>query len=288
MCNNIITIISLLLISSLSLLGHVWPQEKGSGYLQVSFTTKNYNGGYFGTYTDFMVRDLWRNVSESAVMLYGEYGLTDKLTLIVDMPFRWQKTSETLNTPTENPFLLPLPAGKLSGLGNVSFAAQYPILQKDFVFTVQTKLATNTSRFDETSGLRTGQDNFTFTPSLLYGKGFARSYLTFELGVSASTNNYANTLVANFEYGRSFFEAKTYLIATVNAVYSFQNGTYNDAASLQTVTYLDNQGYVSYGIKVFQKLGTHLRLTANIASGRGIVNSGNQPIGIFVGLAYEW
>lgn len=267
----------------------VWPKGKGKGYIQLGGTSKSWSGRFQGDYSNTIRRELWRNVRETNISIYGEYGISDRLTLIANIPYVMLHSSEDSNIlmAADNPFDTALPAGKLNGLGNVSVALQYPILQKGMVVTAQGKITTATASFDSTSGLRTGYDAWGLGLSGMAGTAFKRSYLTFELGGEVRSNKYSPNIITNFEYGFTPNNS-TYIIGTLSGVYSFSSGTYNNSTSEQTATYLDNQGYLSYGIKIYQKIGNHFSVNVMAASGRAVVNQGTQPSGIYGGIAYEW
>jgi hypothetical protein len=93
-------------------------------------------------------------------------------------------------------------------------------------------------------------------------------------------------VVGNFQYGYKV-RPKTYLIFDLNYMVSFENGTNDAGKYAQTATYIDNQGYVAYGAKIYSQFYKNLSFNLAFYSGFAVINQGNQPGGIFGGIAYE-
>ncbi|NOZ46018.1 MAG: hypothetical protein GXO79_04465 [Chlorobi bacterium] len=274
------------LIISQSFAG-VWTRQKGSGYSQLSFTTKSYQNRYIGGYSDTEIFRMRRAVTQTGFFFYGEYGISDKLTLITNIPFYSLNTSNVINTDPANPYSDTLAAGSLTGLGNVNVSLRYPVKTDGLLISLQLSTEINSSVYDDFTGLRTGFDAWTFTPSILLGKGFSNQYFSFETGAFIRTNGYNQGIIAHAEYGWTP-NNKTYLIGVTNGVFKLTNGTYNDKNSKHTATFIDNQGYIAIGAKLFQKISSHFSLNITYFTGFAVINEGDNPGGLYFGLAYEW
>ena len=61
-----------------------WTQEKGKAYTQLSFTTIPNYDTLFGDPD----QNLFGTYSDNTVQFYGEYGLSDKTSLVVNLPLK--------------------------------------------------------------------------------------------------------------------------------------------------------------------------------------------------------
>jgi hypothetical protein len=266
--------------------GGPWATGKGNGYFQPGFTAKNWDGRYQGTYASTIFRDLNRRAYEYNLTFYGEYGISDKLTLVADAFYRFQGTEDEVLNAQENPFLEVLPSGTLSAPGNPGIQLKYHFKMGALASAAYVRFQPNFSSADAAIGLRTDYDANTYTTGIMLGQGFKRSYWSFDVGFAARSNNYAESVVGNFQYGYAI-RPKTYLILDINYMVSLENGTNNGGNFEQTATYIDNQGFVAFGPKLFGQLYQNLSFNIAFYSGFAVINQGNQPGGIFGGIAYE-
>src|SRR4030065_1628380 len=89
-----------------------WTQAKGHSYNQLTFS-------YYSTTEKFttiehdnegVILDIYGDVHKEGsadfvskkITFYGEYGITDKLTIFTAIPFDWQKSDDTLKFAGEN------------------------------------------------------------------------------------------------------------------------------------------------------------------------------------------
>lgn len=266
--------------------GGPWLQKKGNGYFQVGGSSKSWDGRYQGGYSSTFYRDLNRDITEGYLAFYGEYGISEKLTLIADVPWRFQISSDDLNEVSDSIFSDTLSSGNLSALANPSIALKYPLKTEGLNISVQMKIWANLSSYDVLTGLRSDYDAFSYSPSIIFGKSGTKHYWSFDIGPVIRSNGYGESVTGNFQYGYSLWK-KSYAILDINYLVAFENGTYNNESSAHTGTFLDNQGYVSYGLKVYQRVTKSLSFNVAAYSGFAVINQGTQPRGYFGGIAYE-
>ncbi|MCB0737941.1 MAG: hypothetical protein KDC92_10540 [Bacteroidetes bacterium] len=266
--------------------GGPWLEKKGNGYFQIGGNSKVWDGRYQGTYSNTFYRDLNRKVRESFVSAYAEYGLTSKITLVGELPFRQQSTSNDLLNGTDSTFSTVLPKGSLVGWGNPSLGMKIPLKTDGLKMAAQLRYWFNASSYNATAGLRSDYDAASIMPSIFIGNSGNKHYWSFDAGFLIRGNNYGESIMGNGQYGYSFWE-NGYLIIDMNYVFTLENGTHDDGTAVQTATFLDNQGYVSYGLKWYQKLSGPFSFNVAAYSGFAVVNQGTQPGGIFGGFAYE-
>lgn len=275
-----------LLISLQATAGGPWAIGKGNGYYQVGFTTKGWNGRYQGSYANTNLRDLHRRVTESSFGFFGEYGLGKRLTLGLDAYYRLQRTADETRDAEVNPFREVLPAGNLAGLGNPGILLKYQIPSDKWAFSVYGRWQPNVGARDAAIGLQTDVNAHTYTGGLMLGRGTKIGYWSGDIGIGVRSNDYGEQIQGNLQYGFKIKE-NFYAILDINYVVTMENGKHENGNFAQTATYIDNQGFVAYGPKVYAKV--HKNVSFNVAaySGFAVVNQGNQPRGIFGAIAYE-
>jgi hypothetical protein len=279
-------LILFLIISSNSFSQSPWVRDKGAGYAQIGYSSiSNYSTIYDKSATNGTTR-LERFISDRTVSAYGEFGLTPKWTIISSIPVKFLESGDFTSSiaPSE-----PINSeGDLIGLGNVELGAKYGFYNKKFVASAQLKVSANTTTYDVNTGLRTGVPAWSIEPMISVGKG-GNNYFVFGYGgLGFRTNNFSH-------YGRLGIEGgldinkRFWLIAFVDAVFSFRNGTVGASpANLQTGLYLNNQEFIAFGPKfIYEAIKEQLGFTLSL--GGGVSNNFVPQKGSFsVGLYYKW
>lgn len=284
--NGVLALLLCIGLGSSAFAGGPWPIGKGNGFFQAGFTTKRWDGRYQGTYSNTVFRDLNRQVRESNFTFYGEYGLGEKLTLVGDITYRMQVTSDELLAASQEPFSTLLPAGSLNALSNPGLQLKYALPTQKFASALTARWQPNTSTRDAVIGLQSDYDAGTYSLGFALGNGSANTYWSMESAFMVRGNSYGEGIGGNFQWGYKV-RPETYLILDVNYVVTLENGTHDDGNFAQTATFTDNQGYLAYGAKVYSKFYKNLSFNLALYSGFAVVNQGNQPSGIFGGIAYE-
>ncbi|MEO6168744.1 MAG: hypothetical protein ABIO46_12050 [Chitinophagales bacterium] len=274
----------LLLISSEAFAGGPWTQNKKGGYAQLSFSTisaallYNNNGDSY---------QLYRKVTDNTLQAYLEYGLTDKLTLLGNIPVKFVSTGdETFNADTSL-VDIPFPAGKLTALGNISFALKYKLIDESWKLAAQLRTDANTSSADVSTGLQTGYDCWSYQPSLLVGFSKKALYGFVTAGITLRSGHYSESFNATLETGYGFFKQKTYLIIVLDLDKSFLNDSTQRLDYLRTGLYVNNQEYFSYGLKINQSIGQHWNINGSLL-GAGYGNLVAKAPAYNVGVAFKW
>ena len=186
-----------LLISIAAFSQSPWTQEKGKIYSQLSFTTipsydaifSDSNQNLFGTYSD------------NTVQFYGEYGLSHKTSLLVNLPLKLISVKDFEDPSIDcvgdcsrdyNSFTL----------GNISLGLKHNFYKKDWLLSAQVLLEANTSNYDAVSGIRTGYDAWSLTPLFLAGRGSGKTYIQAFLGADIRSNGYSSNFKIGGEVGR--------------------------------------------------------------------------------------
>jgi hypothetical protein len=255
-------VLSLYMLSSTNA-QQAWTKEKGKFFGQVGASFLTYNQLLNGKTSPGDWTDLNANFSDMTLQAYGEYGITNKLMVSAQLPLRLLSVSD-IQAPNT------IQAGDLTALGNIHAALTANFYNKDgIVLSGKANVGLPTAKYDDVTGLRSGFDATTFEPSLLFGFGHAKFFASAEAGYVLRTNNYSNRTHLAGQIGK-FFGKKKKLIGILNLemMKSGTNGTYNDAKSVKTGLYLDEQSYLSPTVKFGYK--TTAKTMLWLSAGGGI------------------
>jgi hypothetical protein len=274
----IITIATIiLLINSCALAQQAWTQKKGEGYFQIGASSFNYSSA---ADDDFKSFDLARPITEIIISLYAEYGITNKLTGTVIVPFHFVSSGE-LNSkwlgfaPEE---------GNLTTFGNLNLALTYRIYaKKDFVLSSKLASSINTSNYDVATGLRTGYDAFGISPTILAGIGTDVFFSSAETGINILTGGYLSRFIFKAQIGKELTKNKRLIgIFVISTNTALGNASNEDNLNLNrtsafTALYQNEQTYYAGIVKFGYKLSDYWGLWLSIGGGYA-KNIGRNPV----------
>lgn len=258
-----------------------WAKPKGEGFFQLSYYTIGpYDRLFQDSGGDFR---LGREVTDASVEAYLEYGVTDAWTVVGVLPFKATETGDPVSDPTITPPTIA--AGTFDRSGNMRVGARRQFVNGKYVLSGQFDVELPTGDFAPETGLSTGYDAYTFTPSVAAGKGWTRAYVYGYLGVDLRTNDFSSSWRTGFEGGYRFF-GRLWLIGLLDVVGSFENGDIVlPQANLETGLYVNDQEYVAYGakalIEITRKIGLQFTYYT-AASGNNVASSPLSGFGVFV------
>lgn len=252
------------------LAGGPWPPGKGKGFFQL--------GTYFIPPTNefFAVGGktqlLQRSIFDLSVQGYGEYGLTSKLWLTADLPFKMVATSSDLvpiDSSRSNILLPPsaaLPSARLAGLGNSSLGINMNLYNKGVNISAGLNFTLPATSADLNSSLRTGAPIFGIMPKVAIGAGGARWYgfletafhLRFKSGAAAPA--YSHEWLSGLELGYKIGQKGVYLALFSQARISLKNEA--DSPDSRSSLFVNNQEYVSFGLKGIIPIHKQMGFTA--------------------------
>jgi hypothetical protein len=219
-----------------------WTQQKGTIYSQLSFSSISNFSEIFGE-PEYLTE---RIITDQTVQLYLEYGYSNNTTLIVNIPLKFIKTGDLSNPSPTTPFTV---SDSKSNLGNIEIGLKHKLHAKKWVMSGQLNIEVNTSSFNESSGIRSGYNAWSFTPTFNIARSFERLYIQGFSGVSLRTNSYSSNFKIGGEIGAKPIH-KLWLIVYVDATKSFKNGTISLPLTNElTSLYVNNQEYGGYGLK---------------------------------------
>jgi len=94
----------------------VLASQKDSGYAQLGFTYVGYSSFYNH---EGKITSLRRPVTDFTSQLYLDYGLTDRLTMTANLPFKYVSTADRISSADTTYFQDTIQSGSLFGLNNV-------------------------------------------------------------------------------------------------------------------------------------------------------------------------
>ncbi|MFB6258598.1 MAG: hypothetical protein ABEH38_07880 [Flavobacteriales bacterium] len=270
-----------------------WPQGAGKGYFNISFTYLRYHELIDGAdlQNGFQHHALQRTVSDHTLNAYFEYGLTERLTLMGDIPYKIMRTGAELHETKAYPYPGDtVQAGRLNAMGNVVLGGRYLLSKGDLLWSAQLMVGMKSAQYQEASGLRSGYDAWYATPRLRLAKGWGGTYLEASFGYRYKTNGYTNDLISDNEFGIRIPRSKdreTWIIIPFGAELPLGQGGYDDGRSVHTGTYRNGEGFVDVGLKVNHEL--YKGLTLNLATlGALWARHGGNEMTLTAGISYDW
>ncbi|MEO1011727.1 MAG: hypothetical protein AAFX53_10510 [Bacteroidota bacterium] len=273
---RIITI--LLFVNSLALYPQgAWTQAKNTSYIQLSFYSIS---GYEELFAN-PDRDTEREISDNTLQLYGEYGLTDATTLIVNVPFKFLRSGRLNLQEFRMPFS---EEGSRTALGNIGLGVKHRLLNDKWVLSAQLNVETNTSTFFEEEALRSGYDTWTIAPRLNVGRSFDRMFVQAYTGVDTRFNGYSSNFRLGADFGILPLD-RLWVIAFMDSSVSFQNGDIVlPPGNLLNGLYVNDQEFLAVGLKGIFEITDALGLMAGFtgaASGNNVPKRGVLGFGVF-------
>lgn len=268
--------------------GGPWTKPKGSGYAQIGVTYLNYSK-LFGNLGPSI--DLRREVTDLTIQGYLEYGITDKLTVIGILPFKYVKTgddvleSDYFNDANRFSDTL-LPAGNLFGAGNTRVGLRYNFINKKYLLSGELNVESGLSSYECATALRAGTSAWAIEPSVSFGRGWNKVYFFVENAFRYRTNNYSHETNHAIEVGYKPLK-KTWLAFRTEGRVSLKNQVATeDNRDIHTGLTPNNQQYVGYGFKVAQEVGGGFSLNLGFFGGFGELVAAAPSLNF--GISYQW
>ncbi len=279
-----LSVVILILVSFQAKAGGPWVLGKKKGYFQLQTTLP------IGMYNRLFHRQgkskdiyLHRGVIDTHYQAYLEYGLSDKLTLITTLPFKYVSTADDLNDASKVDFSEPLESGSLFAMANATIGLKYELFNKKWVGAVSTKLEMNTSTVDESTGLATGYDANALSAFFHLGRGFnASTYGFIEIGGTTRGNDFSDEYQVIVEYGQKLGEIWSAVVLDYKR--SLRNGNRLTPNLDQTGLYPNNQEYFAWGFKFAKDLNEKTGINVSsfgAFSGHNVAHLASVNIGLY-------
>jgi len=242
-----------------------WTRKAQSFYVQTSASYYSSNDYYT---TEGFLFDSGSKFTSSAFILYGEYGVTDRFTAILDVPIIQLNSFSSTET--------------VAGVGNLTLGLKYRLF-KEFPIAVQANLEIPTDdginfatannpnelgTYDQIN-LPTSDGEFNVWTNVIGSKSFGNgnTYGSLYTGVNFRTNSFSNQFHAGAEMGHLFF-GKLYLIGKLRILEKLSSGEGNQGGSF---LYGEGTTFTLYGFNAIYKLGDHMSLVTSYSDYAGFI-----------------
>lgn len=260
---KILILIILFWSSHLLFAGGGWPQQKGKGFFKLNqfwITTNQYFNGS-GTVVPN------EDMGQFFTSIYGEYGISDRFTGIVNWPFYARAVAyEQIGNMGQ----LGSAEDAINGIGDMDLMVKYGVTSgKSIAVSASLLLGVplGESRGGVSGVLQTGDGEFNQMFQLDAGKGFTIGDVYPYTNVFVAFNNRTNGFSDEFRYGVEVGVGYKFVFAVlrVNGVRSFNNGSrapINDGASL----FANNAEYLAIIPEISIKISEKWGVSANMGT----------------------
>ncbi|MFZ4633433.1 MAG: hypothetical protein ACOYNO_04425 [Saprospiraceae bacterium] len=222
-----------------------WTRSKAGFYTQLAW---HFIPAYESLYAPGGgTSSLERTLSEQTLQLYGEYGLSNRTTATVSVPFRFLNAGDLTADAAAG---VQTEAGHLNGLGNISLAARHRFAIGALDITGALQADFPVDKYNLNSGLSLGYNALTIKPMLSMGQGYAKAYWFTYAGYAYRTNGFSHAFNLGAEGGLHL--GRFWAIAFSEWLQPLFNGdVLLSNNNNRTGLYVNNQGYVAVGFKPF-------------------------------------
>jgi hypothetical protein len=265
--NFLIAIAFILLVSKANAQSG-WTREAKGFYGQASVSTFSSSNYYT---TEGNLSDQGSTFNSHSLSLYGEYGVTNRLTTILSLPAVILNSFSTTETVT--------------GVGSVKLGFKYKLF-KETPIAIQVDLdiptndgvnfatAKEADDFGQinTINLPTSDGEFNVWTNLIASHSFpdGKTYGSIYSGVNFRTESFSNQIQAGAELGHLFLD-KFYLIGKLKILEKLSSG--NDANQSGSFLYGEGTTYTSFGFDGIYKLNDKYSLVAGYSDYTDIIVS---------------
>lgn len=210
-----------------------WTREKGKAYVQVGFTSLNYNSIQSNGQTLNNVGDY----SDLTIQAYTEYGISNKLEAQLILPYK--------SASYENAGI----SQQISGLSNITAGLKYQLSDKNWKISSGILFSANSIKKDENLVVSsTGINASTLLPYVTIGSSHSKWYYFGTIGYGYMDNHYSDFLKATVEVGYNIIPKGHVMVVldTRNPLIK-ENAFLNDKA--QWASHSDRQTFNAIGIK---------------------------------------
>lgn len=274
-------IFSFLLITTISIstiAGGGWPQKKKKGYFKLgqSFIQGNKFFDRNGDVVDITTLGVY------TTSLYGEYGITDRITAIAYIPFF---VRSTINEQVDiNSNVQINPGDEMNAFGDMDIGIKFGLTPNKSIATSATLILgvpSGEPQGGKSGILQSGDGEFNQLIMIDAGKGFNNFYTNVGVGFNNRTNNFSDEFRYTFEIGYTGWNK---LIATlkVNGIKPLNND--DDSRASPDGIFSNRTEYFSYGPEISYKVKENFGVTgfAGFAfAAKRILATPNFGVGLF-------
>lgn len=285
---NLLTLL-ILLIGSASLFAGPWPKPKGKSYFKLYEFWLQFDEHY----TSNGEIDPNATLGLYNTALYGEYGITDRLTVFGNIPFFSRNVINTQVSGTRGTEIIPGEA--INGFGDTDLGLRFGLTKPGSQLAVAGSLTLGIPLGEDAGGeqmnLQTGDGEFNQMLLLEAGTSLrlgskAEGYVSAFAGVNNRSNGFSDEFRFGLEGGVGVANRRVYFIGRLTGSESFMNGDTAESAP-STSIFSNNAEFLSLGGEVNVYLTKKLGVSAGVAgalSGRIIAAAPAYSAGVFLDL----
>lgn len=278
-------LLSTLLLSPLA--AGPWPKPKGNAYFKLYEFWLQFDQHY----TSNGEIDPNATLGLYNTALYGEYGITDRLTVFGNIPFFSRSTINNQLSGTRGNIIIPGDA--INGFGDVDLGLRLGLTRPGAPVALAASVSFGLPLGEDAGGaqmnLQTGDGEFNQTLLLEAGKSFrfggkTDGYVSANLGINNRSNGFSDEWRFGLEAGLNIAHKRVWLIGRLMGSESMFNGE-TAASNPTTSIFSNNAEYLSVGGEVNVYLTKKLGVSAGVAgalSGRIIAAAPAFSAGVFL------
>lgn len=260
-----------------------WPQPRNGGFLKMDISAIHARRFYGMDGNIYNINGAGTRLSNYVTAFYGEYGLTDRLTVIGYVPFLVRNTvnegigalsGEVLQPGLEN-----------TSIGDIDLGLRYGLFARNG-WSVTTSLLLGLPTGDATNAnlLFTGDGEFNQLLRIEAGYGTAKWYATGFIGFNNRTRNFSDEWRFELEFGHKFFNERLLAGVKLAGTQSLRNGDPTGSGNglfSNNVEFISPQAFLAYEFK--NQVGIQAQV-AGAMSGRNVLAAPANSFGVY----FKW
>jgi len=278
--NRICVILFAIVLSTSNLFAGAWPQKKGSGFFNLSLrairATEFYekDGNKIGIPT----------LGDYTTTFYTEYGVTDRLTAILNVPLL-KRITLNKQVGRDSDFVF-FEGDSKTGIADSDIGLRFSLLKKsNSVVSAELLLGLPIGDNKQENGLFTGDGEFNQLLKLQFGYSFypKKIYFTGDIGFNNRTKGYSDEWHYSAEIGLSIVGNLSAALK-LRGVESRKNGADSDLGGTGGL-FANNQRYLSFGPEFNYSVSESLGFTLGIESAtrtQSVVSAPAFSFGVFL------
>lgn len=256
-----------------------WTKKKGKFYLQLSsqYMKSNKFHDINGTLVDI------NTLSDFTLSFYGEYGVTDNISIVAFFPFHHRLTLDKIKGTSGNTYF---PGAKKNGISDSDIGIKYKIAEGGgSVLSAGFSLGLPIGDSNDPNGLLTGDGELNQKVGFQFGHSFYPLPVYFNTSAAYNFRHKGYTDEINFGIEAGYtFDNKLIVIFRVTGLKPLRNGD-NTVAGGAGGLFSNNQQYIAYGPELFYNITDNWGITAGMNSGtwaRNVLSTNVFRIGLFI------
>jgi protein XagA len=257
-----------------------WTKSKGTGFYKLDFTRIKSNK-VFDTQGEIAT---FRTLGNYTTSFYGEYGISNKLTVVGYVPFFIRNVvNETKGIQTGR---ILEPSIVNNNFGDIDLGFRYALSTKGVTISANLLLGIPTGDAKQTDGLFTGDGEFNQMLKIAVGTGAKRWWTQAALGFNNRTKGFSDEFRYDFEFGYKFFNDRLLAIIKLNGIESLENGS---VLAANTGLFSNNVEFLGFGPEILyfanakKTIGLSARLAGSL-KGQNVLTGPSMSFGVFTQL----